>query len=178
MPLPIPGDPVHFPVLDPTRLLATTAMVAASLVLGGCSMLTPSLPPTTDSTSGAEIEQQSADVFRLAVGQCLNDGDASGEVSDVPSVDCSTEHDSEVYFTFDLPEGDFPGSAAVNDAAEAGCLPPFEAYVGIDYDSSSFVYTAYTPTQESWGSGDRQVVCIVYNADESKLTGSVKGAAR
>ena len=93
---------------------------------GGSSHETP---PAIDSTTGAEIEQKNADVFQLEVGQCLNDGEETGLVDDVPTVDCASEHDSEVYFVFDLDDGDYPGATEVDDAADAGCLGAFTDYV-------------------------------------------------
>jgi hypothetical protein len=58
------------------------------------------------------------------------------------------------------------------------CLEEFEAYVGIPYEDSVLEFDAYLyPTAETWGAGDREIVCAAYNLDLTPLTGSVKGSA-
>ena len=57
-------------------------------------------------------------VFSLEVGTCFDDPESLTEVSDVPIVECTEPHDTEVYHLFDMPDGDVPGDAAVNQAAQ------------------------------------------------------------
>lgn len=168
------------PVFSRARHIAPAVLLLSVLTLSGCSSLLPSNdpPPATDSTTGAEIEQESADVFTLAVGQCLNDAAMSGEVEAVPSVDCASEHDSEVFFLFDLDDDAFPGAAEISAKAESGCGDAFAAYIGVPYDQSRYVYSSYTPTMESWSAGDREIACVVFDADDAKLIGSLKGVAQ
>lgn len=117
-------------------------------------------------------------VFTLEVGTCFDDTQES-EVSEVPEVDCSEPHDNEVFSVFDYTETDtFPGSEALNDAAQAMCIEEFEAYVGLSYPESALDVLPIYPSQESWDSGDREVICALYNLDLSKLTASMQGAAR
>ncbi|HUP17153.1 MAG TPA: septum formation family protein [Acidimicrobiia bacterium] len=117
-------------------------------------------------------------VFTLEVGTCFDDTNET-EVSSVPEVDCSEPHDNEVFAVFDYTESDiFPGSTAMNDAAQELCVGEFEAYVGLSYEESALEVLAITPTQGSWDSGDREILCALYNLDFSKLTGSMQGAAR
>lgn len=119
-------------------------------------------------------------VFDLEVGTCFDDTDTEAtEVSDVPVVDCSEPHDNEVFAVFDYTASDtFPGSSAMNDAAQESCVAEFEAYVGLSYQESDLNVFPITPTQGSWDDGDREIVCALYNLDLSKLTGSMEGAAR
>lgn len=117
-------------------------------------------------------------VFTLEVGTCFDDTDET-EVSSVPEVDCSEPHDNEVFAVFDYTQSDtFPGSEAMNDAAQELCIAQFEAYVGLSYPESALEVFPITPTQGSWDSGDREIICALYNLDLSKLTGSMQGAAR
>jgi hypothetical protein len=51
--------------------------------------------------------------------------DNSEGVSDVPTVDCSEPHDNEVFATYDIPDGDFPGEEAIVAAAEEECIELF-----------------------------------------------------
>ncbi len=136
-------------------LLLTTA-----LLLGGCSLL------------------GGGNVFELAVGDCFDRGDSTGggEVSDVPIVDCSEPHDTEVFHTFDVEDGEFPGEEALVTQAGDVCVPVFEEYVGIDYLSSRLQIFPITPTQSSWDGDDREVVCALYDAQQAQLEGSMQGS--
>ena len=119
-----------------------------------------------------------SNVFTLAVGTCFDDSDQT-QVSSVPEVDCSEPHDNEVFAVFDYTASDtFPGSSAMNDAAQDLCVAEFEAYVGLSYQESALEVFPITPTEGSWESGDREIICALYNLDFSKLTGSMQGAAR
>lgn len=118
-------------------------------------------------------------VFSLEVGTCFNDADSTAtELSEVPIVDCSEPHDNEVYHLFDLPDGDYPGEAAVSTAANEGCLDAFAGYVGTAYLDSELDYFPLTPTSGSWDAGDREVVCALYDLTLAQLTGSMQGAGR
>ncbi len=118
------------------------------------------------------------DVFTLEVGTCFDDTDET-EVSSVPEVDCSEAHDNEVFAVFDYTESEtFPGSSAMNDAAQELCVAEFEAYVGLSYQESALEVFPITPTQGSWDNGDREIICALYNLDLSKLTASMEGSAR
>jgi hypothetical protein len=161
-----------------TRVLAIVAISVGSFALAGCSLL-PGGTSNTNSGSGdgtTTDDTQGDDVFSIKVGDCLNDGDASGEVSTVPIVDCTQPHDSEAYDSGDLDDGDFPGDDAVTQAAELLCGPSFQTFVGLDYDASIYDYSYYFPTKESWAAGDREVLCVAYADDLSKITGSIAGA--
>ena len=116
-------------------------------------------------------------VFNLEVGTCFDDLDSDGgEISNVPIVDCADPHDNEVYHLFDMPGGDFPGSSAVEEQAIDGCLAAFEPYVGKGYDTSTLGLMWLNPTPHSWNEGDREIVCLLYDFNLVKLTGSMQGS--
>ena len=118
------------------------------------------------------------DVFTLDVGTCFDDTDETA-ISSVPEVDCSDPHDNEVFAVLDYTESDtYPGSEAMNDAAQDLCIDAFEEYVGLPYEESELEVFPITPTEGSWDSGDREIICALYNLDFSKLIGSMQGAAR
>lgn len=116
----------------------------------------------------------SGNVFSLEVGTCYQDPGAVDEVSDVETVDCGEAHDYEVFALFDLDDGDYPGQEAVGEAALQGCFLDFEQYVGRDYQSSELDMTWLIPTSDSWGDGDREVVCTLFEFAGGQLTGSMK----
>ena len=118
----------------------------------------------------------------LEVGACFDGEEVrSGRIStrDVTDemVDCSGQHDNEVYHVLSLDRDSFPGSEAVMGSADEACLATFTAFVGRDYASSALDLGWLAPTKESWEAGDRQVACFVYSIANHKLVGSVAGSA-
>lgn len=116
-------------------------------------------------------------VFSLEIGQCFDDTDETGEVSEVPIVDCDEPHDNEVYHLFDVAGSDYPGDDAVQEQAGEQCLNSFESYVNSAYAESEFYYGWLTPTSGSWDGGDREVVCILF-ADGEQVAGSARNSGR
>lgn len=135
-------------------------LLAAVLLVSGCSL------------------RGGGNVFELAVGDCFGATDPDGgRVSDVPIVDCSEPHDREVFHTFTVADGEFPGGDALTAQAEDLCIPVFEEYVGTAYGSGSRLgILPITPTQSSWDNGDREVVCALYDLQGAQLEGSMEGS--
>ena len=118
-------------------------------------------------------------VFDLEVGQCFDDPDSFEAVADVDIVSCDQAHDNEVYAIEQISGGgNWPGQDLVADAADEACLAAFEAYVGIDYLSSSFEIGWLAPTSDSWADGDREVVCFLFDPTLEPITGSVEDSGR
>jgi putative regulator of septum formation len=115
----------------------------------------------------------------FTVGECVDalvpDGE---EVTDLPVVDCTGEHLGEVVGTLDVAEADtWPGQAAHEEQADSGCAPAFATYVGRSYEESRLEMSYLYPTESSWAAGDRQIVCIVFEPEGARRTGTVKGIA-
>lgn len=166
------------------RVLARSTFAVVCLVsviaLGGCSAIQSLLGGETvarDADTQEVIEAGQADVFSLKVGDCFDDVNAD-EVTEVPAVPCGDPHDNEIYFEFTMPDGDYPGEDAVNAAADEQCAPQFDAFVGIAYADSVLDWFPFTPTEGSWTSGgDRVVQCVVWEPN-TRVSGSLAGAAR
>jgi len=153
------------------------ALSVGGLTLSGCSAITDLFPKEAarDAQTQEISEAGDADVFTLSVGDCFNDQDAT-EISSVTAIPCGDAHDYEAYFAFDLEDADtYPGDTAITDAAEAGCGPEFVTFVGKAYEESVLDYNYLTPTEGSWDTGDREILCLVFGAE--KTTGSLKGVA-
>ena len=159
------------------RSLTAIAIGAATVALAGCSLLGQPGGNGGDGDGGdpGTGEGTDTDAFSIKVGDCLNDAEVAEEVSSVPVVDCSEPHDSEAYASIMMPDGDFPGGDAVTAAAQEGCLAEFEGYVGIPYEESTYDVSFYFPTEASWGGGDREILCTVYDPS-GKTTGSAQGS--
>lgn len=161
-------------------VLAAGATIALSACLpdfgpsGGTS-----IEPGSGSAEGGTVEEtpteaEDTDVFTMAVGDCYDDV-TSGEITELPVVDCAQPHDNEIYYSH-LMEGDtFPGEAAVTEEADTVCEEQFAGFVGVEYLESDLYYTSVYPTSQSWTGGDREILCAVYNPTE-KTTGSLAGS--
>jgi len=150
-------------------------LMAAALLAAACGDDGPTRDP-----QGSIADTGAASVFSFRTGDCFDDpsGDQT-EVAELSAVPCTEPHDNEIYFTFDLPDGDFPGQDSIVSSASDACLGEvFSAYVGIAYDQSALDVFPVTPTETSWAGGDRTVYCALYNLDLSKLTGSARGTGR
>jgi Septum formation len=138
----------------------------------------------TTSTAATAI-RSTAEEAPLDVGQCglvadLRIGDALDPAT-VQTVDCAQPHDVEVIAVLDYPldaGSPFPGTPAVDGYATDACIEGFEAYVGIDYLSSTLDVIVVAPGEEGWEEGDRRIACVVYDIDFADLVGSVAGTAR
>lgn len=137
---------------------AVATAVAGAVSLAGCSV-----PPSTAQP-----------------GQCIDIAVTSTTVAEFTGFDCATEHDVEVYFVGDVTATEFD-AVAIAEEASAMCRVEFEVFVGITYEESSLdIYYLY-PQQESWDSGDREVICAVFTPDPDtnavvRTTGSLRDA--
>jgi len=118
-----------------------------------------------------------ASVLELDVGQCFDDPPDFAEVANVDVVPCASPHHNEVIAVVDLPESSFPGDAAVGDSAASRCQAAFAGYVGSSYDDSPLVLGWLAPSLDSWGVGDREVICFVFDQSGDRMSGSVRGTA-
>jgi len=161
------------------------ALAFASLVVlsaGACSRDagSPAEPTTTAPKAPAPVaavEPESVDVCSIKLGDCLSGGSDDESVSEMQKLDCAAPHVYEVYHVFDLPAGDFPGDEIVDEAANSGCSAAFTGFIGKTYDESKLEMQTLTPQQTGWiTKNDREVICMVVDADEVPRTGSARGA--
>ena len=129
--------------------------------------------------SGEIVSAGSVGAFEVQVGDCFDDeAFESDEISEVPAVPCSQEHDNEVYAAFDL-TGEWPGDERVAELADEGCLERFAGAIGKTYEDSEIAMTTMYPSQGSWKNrDDREVLCVGYHMELEKLTGSIIGSRR
>lgn len=160
------------------RTIAVAAIVAAAMVLSGCSLMGQFGNTTKRDASGTPTAANSnANVFSIKVGDCLNDATATGTVTTAPVVPCSEPHDSEAYKSVEMSGSAFPGADAVTSQANQACAAAFPDFIGTPYDNSNLSISYYFPTKESWVNGDRQILCTAFD-DGVKTTGTLKNAQR
>jgi hypothetical protein len=132
--------------------------------------------------TGAIVDGGDVSAFDIRLGDCFDDAgvfsEGDSEVSKVPAVPCAEPHDNEVYAVFDVSLTSFPEGDEMSNLAFDSCLERFQPFVGKDYESSSLDIATLYPSRESWDrQNDREVVCVVFDVNANKLTGSVKGQA-
>jgi len=138
----------------------------------------PDFPQDGGVTVGpSEAAPGDGGTFILPVGACLDDV-PGGFISSSNLVDCAVPHTYEVFSSFLLPEGAFPGDDAAASAAEQGCDAAFPSFVGIPYDQSALDYQYVAPTVDTWADGDREISCLLYDPAVEQTTGSLAGSAR
>jgi hypothetical protein len=136
---------------------------------------------TTRDTAGEVVEGGQLGAFRIRVGDCL--GDLQGSTFEaVAAVPCSQSHKYEVYAAFMIP-GDgsaaFPGEASIDAAADDGCFNRFAGFVGLAFEQSIYGVFTIQPTRGSWDEvDDREVLCAIYNYDETLKQGTARDTRR
>lgn len=130
-------------------------------------------------------------VDEIAVGDCLNTPE-DDVFYEIDPIDCSEEHDLEVFALVDLStvgsefslSAGYPGDDAVYEAALNECWDEFERFVGVPYEDSVLFMDAFTPTLEGWEEVDDRIAnCVVFEVDASqteivKSTFSLRNANR
>ncbi|MFJ9819516.1 DUF4190 domain-containing protein [Streptomyces sp. NPDC101151] len=114
----------------------------------------------------------------LVKGECFDSpgGKLSGETYDVDKVPCSGEHDGEVFASFRLKNGSYPGDDSVAGAADDRCYGLQDAYAMDGWAVPEDVDVYYlTPTEDSWSAGDREVTCVFGSVTEG---GNLSGTLR
>jgi len=159
---PAPGSARH-------RRAAMISLVALLVVviIGAAAGITAWL--THGFRSQATVRYHQAAVFSVRAGDCINLMPNGTVVHVVP---CASAHDAEVFGTFQLPGGSWPGTAAVQQQASSGCSSRLTGYLNPQLAANltqSYVY----PGQQAWDTGQRTVVCEV-RAASGTLTGSVR----
>ena len=115
----------------------------------------------------------------LRIGDCFDPKDINAEEADeVDARRCDEEHQFEMMAVGTMPDGSYPTDAEFENFVGSVCLPAFDEYVGMAYEESRLDVFWYFPLQDGWSSGDHVVQCAVYDPLDSKLVGSLRGAAR
>jgi hypothetical protein len=143
-------------------------VLVALLAVGACS---------DDKKSGTPVLQ----IAKSGPGTCLEVPDTLGEeVAKLPTIDCAKEHTHEIFSVVAWDKGDvFPGIEALDAYAELVCVRDFEPYVGISTFDSTLTFSWLTPTLDSWNNNkDRDILCVLTDANAAPLVNSMKGAKR
>ncbi|PPF76122.1 septum formation family protein [Pseudoclavibacter sp. Z016] len=175
--------------------------LSALLLLSGCTLVTTlaggGSDPVVTTTSTAEATESSTTtptesetatptptavagtmtgIEDLQVGDCFDLESGADDAELFPN--CDSLHTFEAYHTEDMQGGaDFPGDAAVDTALQDICSAAFTGFIGAEPFLTSWNYTGIVPSAESWGGGDREVLCIVTPVDGQPTAGTAAGSA-
>ncbi|MBT2876007.1 septum formation family protein [Streptomyces cellulosae] len=162
----------------PYRSLRGPAAVTALLALAavGCSEASEVVD---DAKDGAKKAARQRSVFSLDVGDCYNPngGKVEGEAYLVEVVPCDEAHQGEVVGEFALDGGsEYPGDEKVVEIADGRCAVEAQTYAPDTWALPKGVgLSHYTPTRESWATGDRAVSCT-YTVEKGTFKGSLNTA--
>ncbi|GAA3955601.1 DUF4190 domain-containing protein [Actinoplanes auranticolor] len=154
-------------------------MAIAGLTLSGCWVLLIIIGVTaailsdsgdSSSNTAAGSNGGSVSVTQLKPGDCINGIQTVGSVEDLPVISCALPHEGEVYATFNLPAGPWPGDSAVQKQAEKLCDAELKVYAPSPAATVEVLYLH--PLQQSW-SRDRGVTCVATD-ERGTTTGSVR----
>ena len=119
----------------------------------------------------------------LAVGDCFDEPDLTTNITDVQHQPCADPHDGEVFavlqYTPDGGSTTYPIIDTFRDYVSAQCLPALQGYTGRTVDeiyAAGFSFAYLYPSSESWSEGDREITCYITKDDESKFSGTLRGA--
>jgi hypothetical protein len=116
-------------------------------------------------------------VATAEVGECI-ESVATFNIEELPTVDCSDDHETQVVGAFDHDGDDFPGDAEILEEAERRCADEFEDFVGAPVEETSLNLSTINPTEETWNEADdRETLCMVLAGDGGNLDRSVEDAA-
>jgi hypothetical protein len=109
----------------------------------------------------------------LRVGDCFQGVRATGTVGFVHVVRCAQGHDAEVFAVAALPDGSWPGRAAIRASALRLCRARTATLPDATRRDPSLDLYVLHPPRADWDDGGRRVVCIA--ASEQPRTGSIRG---
>ena len=72
----------------------------------------------------------------------------------------------------------YPSDPQFLDFIRDRCTGAFNQYTGLDYTTAQDLdFSAFTPTSEGWGKGDRKIICYAVKVDGSQFNGTIKKAS-
>jgi hypothetical protein len=139
---------------------------------------------TEPTTTTVEVPGQELAAIELQDGQCIEDASAFtgrqvNEITRIRAIPCRMPHQAEVYVRGQVsggPEAPFPGIGPLRHDAQGQCRDEFEHFVGVPWTHSELDIAALWPSPDSWPTGDRLVVCVVFRVDGQPLEGSARGS--
>ena len=161
-------------------IVAGAVMMVLSIIVGIALFLLFTLGAAS-SSAGSPLDPflppAENDTFALPVGTCLDELSTTYITSD-NVLDCSQPHNFEIFRSFLVDDGAFPGESVFEEQAYEKCDAAFADFVGLPYADSTLEYTYLSPTQETWAQGDREILCMIFDPSVAQTTGSLAASKR
>lgn len=161
-------------------IVAGAVMMVLSIIVGIALFLLFTLGAAS-SSAGSPLDPflppAENDTFALPVGTCLDELATTYITSD-NVLDCAQPHNFEIFSSFLVDDGAFPGESVFEEQAYEKCDAAFAAFVGIPYADSTLDYTYLSPTKETWAQGDREILCMIFDPSVAQTTGSLAASKR
>ncbi|MBJ7341587.1 septum formation family protein [Mycolicibacterium sp.] len=113
---------------------------------------------TAASGTGAPDNRGRSVASYFKVGDCIVGAPTTG--TDVRLVDCAQPHVTEVFGVYMLPDGDFPGRAAIQEVKNRCAKGHLAEYSAAGAKDPAVTTAARFPDAGSWAIGDRSVTCL------------------
>jgi hypothetical protein len=127
--------------------------------------------------AAAGVACSDPEVATADVGECI-ESVASFNIEELPTVECSEDHEAQVVGAFDHEGDDFPGDDEILEEAQDRCQELFEEFVGAPVEETTLSLNTINPTEETWNEADdRETLCVATSADGGQLDQSVEDAA-
>ncbi|TDC53579.1 DUF4190 domain-containing protein [Jiangella ureilytica] len=154
------------------RGLAVGGLVAAGfwLVVIVGSVVYVVVTSAERNADGEITEEGTVSTMDIEVGDCLNGlrGIEDDTLTTLPAVPCDQPHEGEVYATFELEDGDYPGVDGIAAVADERCANELAALSQEAWNDPDIGLFYFYPDELYWPN-DREVVCIAH-AIEGNLT--------
>jgi hypothetical protein len=147
-----------------TIAVAVVVVLAAAAAAGALVVVTHGFRPKTI------VSYQPPAIFRLHPGDCI---DPAPDGLSATVMSCSSPHDAEVFATFSLAGSSWPGDAAAQQQAAAGCQDRIVSYLNPALLNAGLTQEFVYPDEAAWKAGVRTTVCEV-SSSTGPLTGSVR----
>ena len=161
-------------------IVAGAVMMVLSIIVGIALFLLFTLGAAS-SSAGSPLDPflppAENDTFALPVGTCLDELSTTYITSD-NVLDCSQPHNFEIFRSFLVDDGAFPGESVFEEQAYEKCDAAFADFVGLPYADSTLEYTYLSPTKETWAQGDREILCMIFDPSVAQTTGSLAASKR
>lgn len=147
-------------------VLAAMGVVLALLWATGIGVVAKSAldaPPEPERDAQGRITQPAdAGLDALRAGDCVKQVAEGEAVNQVKTLPCNSPGAAKVYAVFSLPQGAWPGEAAVQQRAEKGCTTRFKTSKQQAADTAEISF--FQPAEVQWRLGNRKVICMVQPA--------------
>jgi hypothetical protein len=122
------------------------------------------------SASGRVTQPGSTSVYSLRTGDCLQNPGARLGITSVTVVPCNQRHNAQVFAQFAVPGSSYPGAAALQHQAAAGCHTRIAATINGSLVTSSMTLQYLFPESDSWAAGHRSITCLVVDSSADMTT--------